>query len=105
MKKIIAILILNMLAIPVYSACSIENGLCTGGASVLGLPTIKDKYIPDNLQNLQKPDAFIPKYHKPYYDMLINTESNDSTGAAAPNYNSNCQFGVCLPEATPEEAP
>ncbi len=42
-------------------------------------------------------DAFQPSYRKPYYDMLINTEDNVTNLPPENNYNSNCQFGVCLP--------
>lgn len=38
--------------------------------------------------------------------MLINTETNAPTGAASnQNYNSNCQFGVCLPENQEDTMP
>ncbi len=105
MKKYIAFIVLSLFAAPVFAACSIEEAVCTAGSSLINPPTIHDKYIPDNLQNLQKPDAFMPKYHTPYYDMLINTAEPSATGGAAPNYNSNCQFGVCLPDMVPGEGP
>lgn len=104
MKKIFLTMILLGAVTPAFAVCSITGGAC----SVLDSPTLQDKHIPNNLENLQKPDAFQPNYINPYYDMLINTETNSApTGAAAtPNYNSNCQFGVCLPgENIPDVMP
>lgn len=106
MKKYVMSLIISLIAMPAFAVCSIENAACTSAASSLtDMPSIEERYLPNHLENMQKPDAFAPKYHTPYYDMLINTEESQTTGAASQNYNSNCQFGVCLPEAGSEELP
>lgn len=88
---------------PAFAVCSLTGGAC----SLLESPTLHDRYIPNHLEDIQRPDAFAPKYVTPYQDMLINTETpSASTGAAAQtNYNSNCQFGVCLPENNPMGVP
>lgn len=96
-------MILISAAMPALAMCDLTGKSC----SSLTAPSLHDKYVPNNLERMQKPDAFTPSYFKPYHDALINTESASPTGAASnPNYNSNCQFGVCLPgETTPEVMP
>lgn len=105
MKKILTIMII-MLGVgtvsPGFAVCSLTGGAC----SVLDQPSLNERYIPDNLQEMQRPDAFAREYQKPYYDMLINTETPETAGInESPNYNSNCQFGVCLPEENGPAAP
>lgn len=88
--------------IPAFAACPI-TGFCAPSSSILAPSGISDKYIPNNLNQIQKPDAFQPQYKQPYNDMLINTEQNPTNTMQPSNignensYNSNCQFGVCLP--------
>ena len=96
MKKIFITVVLIGVMSPAFAVCSITGGTC----SALTSPDLQEKYIPNRLEELQKPDAFNPQYVKPYEQMLIKTETRSAaTGGAAtaPNYNSNCQFGVCLP--------
>lgn len=95
MKKILFIILFANFILPTFASCSLDGSSC----STLSTPSLQERYTPNNLNNLRKPDAFSPSYFKPYQDMLINTETNAPTGAASnQNYNSNCQFGVCLPE-------
>lgn len=100
MKKILIIMALAAFTAPAFAACSITGGACT--ASVLDKETLQEKYIPDNLKEIQKTDAFNPRYVTPYYDMLLNTEESTAQTTESPNYNSNCQFGVCLPGVEPD---
>ena len=96
MKKIIALFIINILAMPAIASCSLDsNEPCT--ASVLDdtNATLQERVLPNPLEEMQEPDAFQPQYRKPYYDELINTTPQTATNTN--NYNSNCQFGVCLP--------
>ena len=74
-------------ATPVFATCSITGGACN-------VPSNLD---PQPLEDMKGTDAFQPSYRKPYYDMLINTEDNVTNLPPENNYNSNCQFGVCLP--------
>lgn len=103
MKKIFIIMALAAFAIPVFATCSITGDTCS--ASLMTTPSLEDKFMPNNLKNIQKPDAFTPKYFTPYHDMLLNTEEPTTTleNNETPSYNSNCQFGVCLPGAAPGE--
>lgn len=88
-------MVLLCAAVPAFAVCSLTGGAC----SLLQSPTLQDRHIPNHLEDIQRPNAFAPTYVTPYEDMLINTEQSTATGAASEaNYNSNCQFGVCLPE-------
>jgi len=102
MKKILILMVLSVFSIPAFAACSITGGACT--ASILNNTTLQEKYAPNHLEQIQKPDAFTPRYVTPYQDMLINTDTPSNTvGSETKDYNSNCQFGVCLPGVTPSE--
>ncbi len=103
MKKIFLIMAAVLISLPASASCAITGNTC---AYSITKPSIQDKYLPDNIQNIQKPDAFRPNYFEPYHDALINTETGAAAGAETHsgtpnNYNSNCQFGVCLPGITP----
>lgn len=101
MKKYMLSIILAGISLPVFAVCSITGGACTATSNWDSKP-LQQKYAPNNLNNLQRADAFQPQYVVPFRDALINTEP-----ASAPiktptnNYNSNCQFGVCLPSVEP----
>lgn len=100
MKNFIIILMLTAMAVPALAACPV-TGFCAPSSSILAPSGISDKYIPNNLNQIQKPDAFQPQYKQPYNDMLINTEQNNMeapmNSSNESSYNANCQFGVCLP--------
>ncbi len=107
MKKYVIILAALIVCAPAQAACKI-TGFCAPPNSVLAEPKLQDKYLPNKLNQLQKPDSFLPQYRQPYYDMLINTEDeyseqNLQTESPQSSYNSNCQFGVCLPGSGAEE--
>lgn len=86
-----------MFALPVFAACPIDGGACTA-LSNWESKSLQQKYAPDYIQEIQKPNAFQPNYITPYHSELINTDSNNVTNnQPSSDYNSNCQFGVCLP--------
>lgn len=88
-----------MLAAPVLAVCSITGGACSVGApSNWESPTLQEKVMPNNLKEMGKTNAFQPNYFKPYHNELINTKENPTP---IQEYNSNCQFGVCLPGVEP----
>lgn len=109
MKNIIFISVfISIFAIPVFASCPIDGGVCTAsGSSALTLPTMQDKFLPNNLENIQKPDAFTPNIIEPYNKSMINFEENVSQEQPTMNnsnemspqvqYNASCQFGVCIP--------
>ena len=87
MKKILISLVISLFAFPAFGACPITGGACTVDYDT----PLQQRFAPNRLQDIHRTDAFQPKYVTPYQDMLINTDEPT-------NYNSNCQFGVCLPE-------
>ena len=97
MKKFLISISLLLIGIPVFAVCSITGSSCTFSnlPSNIGQGSELENLIPNNLQQLQKTNAFQRDYQKPYHDALINTES--SSTPQTQEYNSNCQFGVCLP--------
>lgn len=100
MKKYILLLILSVFSLPVFAVCSITGGACSSTSNWEG-PSLQEKYVPDRLKDLQKTDAFKPNYFKPYHSELINTDSETTVSPQQNSYNSNCQFGVCLPGVEP----
>lgn len=102
MKNYTLLITMLALSIPAFAVCSITGGACTAPSN-LTPQSLEEKLVPDNLQEMKRTDAFQPSYQKPYYDLLINTENNASNLPPENNYNSNCQFGVCLPGVEPNE--
>ena len=99
MKKYILMLILFAVSQPVFAVCSITGGACSAPSNWES-KSLQQKYVPDRLHDLKRSDAFQPTYVKPYHDALINTEEN-VVQPPTNDYNSNCQFGVCLPGVEP----
>ena len=97
MKNFIFVLIICFLEMPVLATCSLTGGACSVSSNFES-KSLQQKYLPNNLENMQKTDAFKSNYFKPYHNELINTESSNSTQMPENNYNSNCQFGTCLPD-------
>ncbi len=97
MKRFLTLIAIILFSLPTFATCPIDGGACT--ASNWDSTPLQQKYLPDRLNDLQRTDAFKPNYFEPYHDALINTE-NSTKGAPINDYNSNCQFGVCLPENT-----
>lgn len=96
-QSFIMALMLAAMVLPVFASCPIEGGACTAFSNY-NSKSLQEKYAPNYLQEIQKPNAFQPNYVTPYYNELINTESNNATAnPPTSDYNSNCQFGVCLP--------
>lgn len=99
MKRFLILLAMVSFALPSLATCPIDGGACT--ASNWDSTPLQQKYLPNRLQDLQRTDAFKPNYFEPYNDALINTETPTGFGAPTNDYNSNCQFGVCLPSVQP----
>lgn len=105
MKKIVIfslfVIVLNIPA--VFGACSLESieakGSCT---AIVGPPepSLQDRLIPNNLNQLVNPnrDAFEAPKTKQYTEPeSVNMNPAPSEAPADPQYDANCQFGVCLP--------
>ena len=96
-KKIILAFVLALFSVPAFATCPIDSGACTALSNWESKP-LQQKYAPNYIQEIQKPNAFQPNYITPYHNELINTETTNATAKPpSSDYNSNCQFGVCLP--------
>ena len=94
MKKFLIVIFSIIFTTPVFASCSLDiDKPCTASVSDRVYSSVQNKYIPSPLEDLRKTDAFQPRYVVPYQEMLINTDPVPTS-----DYNSNCQFGVCLPE-------
>lgn len=94
MKKFLIVIFSIIFTAPVFASCSLDmDKPCTATILDDAHSTVRSKYIPSPLEDIRKTDAFQPRYFEPYQEMLINTDPAPSS-----DYNSNCQFGVCLPE-------
>lgn len=93
MKKILLLLIFPLTISTASAVCSITGGACS---TDLELPSLDNKLVPENLQNMQKPNAFEENPVKSYEIKTINPDQATSTPQAN-DYNADCQFGVCLP--------
>ena len=102
MKRLLILFAMAIFALPAFATCPIEGGACT--ASNWDSTPLQEKYLPNRLQDIQRTDAFKPTYVKPFEDALINTDTSEAIQKTETNqYNSNCQFGVCLPGVEPGE--
>ena len=103
MKNFISVFILTItLALPTFAECPL-NGMCTTPTnSAFSMPSLNNKYIPNNLNNMQKTNAFQPQIVNPYNETRLNfgeTQQQAEQNAVENQveYNANCQFGVCMP--------
>ena len=102
MKNFLISIILIYAALPALAVCPL-TGICTTPSdSTLASDSLQDKYVPNNLDNLRKSTSFSPQYVEPYDSMRMNT--GESVPQYSPSnltpqlpYNSNCQFGTCIP--------
>ncbi len=97
MKKFLILSVMSVFTLPVFAVCPITEGACTAYSNWSPKP-LQQQLLPDKVQEVQSPDAFRPRYFQPYNDALINTDSSSMSTPKTNDYNSNCQFGVCLPE-------
>jgi len=97
MKKILMLIIALTITLPAIASCSISGGSgCS--YSIIDPPTLQERHLPDNIDILKNSNRLELNPQRPYTSEMLNTE----TGAASnlqdeEGYNSNCQFGVCLP--------
>lgn len=103
MKRFLTLFVISVFALPSFASCSLDsNEPCT--ATILdGSPSLQEKLVPNHIEEISKTDAFQPQYKQPYYDALINTTPATQSHESSSNYNSNCQFGVCLPGVGPAQ--
>ena len=101
MKKFLSILIMLLLTqIPIIAVCYLGE-TCASSNSPIAEPALQDKYIQNNIQNIQPTTQFQHNNIKVYDGMDANIENPKTQ--LSPNklqpqsIYDNCQFGNCLP--------
>ena len=93
MKKIFLTLFLSVFAMPVFAVCSIDGKSCS--ISSLGNTNkslLEQKTNFNPLDEIKQPNSLLQQNSQ-----QKNMETN-TIKKTAPNYDANCQFGVCLPK-------
>lgn len=96
MKKIFLIMFVSVFALPVYAVCSITGGACAAPLN-FEPQSLEQRLVPDHLQQMQRTDAFQENIQQPINTNTIINTNQANSNAETNDYNSNCQFGVCLP--------
>ena len=91
MKKILLI-ILMFCALPVMAACPI-----TGCSAPINFESnsLKEKFVPNNLKNIQRTDAFQPQIVEPFGTNIQTKEMPHKIAPESGNF-EDCLFGDCL---------
>lgn len=88
MKKIFTVLLLVLFCAPVFAVCSITGGACSIDYKNNENQSSQDLY--DNILNNRN-----ESYNNQYIQNIYSPDWNSYPQSE--NYNSNCQFGICLP--------
>lgn len=100
MKKILFLSILLFIGLPIFAACSITGGACSAPVN-FEANSLKDRLIPNNLQQLKRTDYFQNQIGTPYG---INTHSTPARpNPESGNFSEECEFGECLPTQNSSE--
>ena len=91
MNKLLIIFAL-ILALPAYSTCSIENDF------VCSLPEIRQSYTTNFSPSNVNTGSVNSGISHPLQNSNVGNSVRDFSGGSNGGYNSNCQFGVCLPD-------
>lgn len=98
MKK--AFLVYAILSLPVFAMCPIdENNI--NGENVCSIGSFREPYNPNfsaTSSNVRELDSASVKH--PLDNSNLDNKMRDFSGTRNDGYNSNCQFGVCLPDRT-----
>lgn len=90
MKRFLSLILIAYFFTPVYASCNIDSDMpCTAGITSEVHQTIIDRIDPSPLENLQKPSTVVNNLPSP---------TNPFAKPSMNDYNSNCQFGICLPQ-------
>ena len=89
MKNFILLLILSLIAIPAFAACSLEyDKPCTASTETISMPVQNERIEPNPFDETREKALQNESANRG----IINNQYQET------DYNSNCQFGVCLPE-------
>lgn len=102
MKKIFLLLLISLFTLPVNAVCSITGEACAAPQNFEANSLI-DRHIPNNLQNIQRTDAFQPQTVTPMGTNVRTSPSPVTKSPEAGDYDADCQFGTCLPGAQNNE--
>ena len=94
MKKILVLAVLCFGVLPVFAACKVD-GPCSANILDNSNHTMLERDNKNNLENNLRTEVQQDRNRtdaNPFVNNL-NPELNPN-----PNYNANCQFGICLPE-------
>ncbi len=97
MKKIFMIMMVFAMAIPAIASCPI-SGDESCSFSIINPSTLQERHLPNNIETIKHSNRLEQNSQRINSTETLNVE----TGAASniqdeKGYNSNCQFGVCLP--------
>lgn len=96
MKKIFIIMVFAI-TVPAMASCPISgDGSCS--FSIINPSTLQERHLPNNIETIKHSNRLEQNSQRMNSTEMLNVE----TGAASniqdeKGYNSNCQFGVCLP--------
>lgn len=93
MKKILVLAVLCFGVLPVFAACKLD-GACTANILDNSNHTMLERDNQNNLENELRTNV---QSQRQEFD------TNSFINNPNPNYNANCQFGICLPERTNTE--
>lgn len=97
MKKIFMVIITLAIALPAMASCSI-SGASNCNYTILNPPSLQEKHLPDNIENLKNSNRLEQNSQRSHSTEMLNVETGSASNIQDENgYNSNCQFGVCLP--------
>lgn len=95
MKKIILFMLISLFSLPVGAVCSITGEACAAPVN-FEADSLLDRHIPNNIQNIQRTDAFQPQIVTPMGTTVHTAPSPITKSPEAGDYDANCQFGTCL---------
>ena len=95
MKKILIIPLIMLVSMPVNAVCSITGGACSAPVNFEST-NIRGKFVPDNLKNFQRTDAFQPKINNPAdYTNAKPNNKNLKQNLESGSYEDDCLSGDC----------
>ena len=103
MKTYVVVFLLLAIAIPIAIKYGINHASdnVTGGAGPCIInnftnDSLQDRHLPNNLDNMSKPDAFQPALDNHPKDGMVNMDGFKEENNAN-RVGQKCEFGLCLP--------
>ena len=99
MKKIFILAIFLYISVPVFAVCSITGGACSAPVN-FEANTLKDRLIPNNLQQLKRTDHFQHQIGTPYGTNVNTTSQTARPNPESSSFDSDYEFGNNSPSQT-----